>query len=649
MERPFPAYSGDKPYIFVSYAHDDAELVYPEITRLKDEGFNIWYDEGINPGATWRDEVALALTQCSVFLYFMSPKSVASSNCLNEVNFCLSRERKILSVHLTKTVLPIGLELSLSAMQAIIQADHAPATYNAKLSEALESLLPTVIEPVSLPGIEPNNADTSQKSIGILPFANRSADPANQYLCEGIAEELIIGLAKIKGLKVASQLSSFSLKDQSLAPDVIGARLKVNNVLTGSIQKSGEKVRIAVALSEAKTSSVIWSERYDGTLDDVFALQEDVARKVIGALQVELGSANDGLLVDAGTQSAGAYQSFLLGKQEFSKQTRAGLQRARDQFKAAVTQDPSFGRAYWLAFISWTIPRNLGFLTQEEYFPDASEVVEKMRQTNFVPPESDVWIDRFLDPSLLPDARTLAVEAIDNIRDSERGWQGSEYYRLGRSLIAAGLLKGARQYLAHYMEHSAPHTADSNVLLTYGNLLFTLGRFEEAIHHFTNIFTRDPTAVLSLGNRAMLYSRTGQYSKAETDLKELAKTFPRNFAQFYDLYWHRELDAAKAYFEWLDGQRNLNPVFRVWGCFLLGDIEKGMDYLEQANLFVDGLRNLLLCALTPSIQRQVTSHPRYIALLAGHGMDDDWRDELLIKVNELEPITGIRVSLDEDY
>jgi hypothetical protein len=92
VERPFPAYKGDDPYIFVSYAHEDAALVYPELTRLRDQGFNIWYDEGISPGSTWRDEVALALTQCSVFLFFVSPRSVVSSNCMNEVNFSLSRD-----------------------------------------------------------------------------------------------------------------------------------------------------------------------------------------------------------------------------------------------------------------------------------------------------------------------------------------------------------------------------------------------------------------------------------------------------------------------------------------------------------------------------------------------------------------------------
>ena len=103
VDRPFAAYVGDEPYIFVSYAHEDSEVVYPEIQWLRGQGFNIWYDEGISPGSAWSDEVALALSQCAVFLYFISPRSVASKNCLNEVNFCLSRERTILSVHLEET------------------------------------------------------------------------------------------------------------------------------------------------------------------------------------------------------------------------------------------------------------------------------------------------------------------------------------------------------------------------------------------------------------------------------------------------------------------------------------------------------------------------------------------------------------------
>ena len=633
----------------MSYAHDDAALVYPEITRLKNEGFNIWYDEGISPGTTWRDEVALALTQCSVFLYFMTPKSVASSNCLNEVNFCLSRERKILSVHLEKTELPIGLELSLSAMQAIIQADHAKTVYDAKLTDALKSLLPTVIEPLAVPGDQARQTTTDEKSIGIIPFVNRSNDPDNEYLCDGIAEELITGLAKIDGLRLASQLSSFGLKGQNLETQAIGTKLNVSNVLTGSVQKSGERVRITATLSATESGSVLWSERYDGTLEDVFELQEEVANKVIDALKIELKAAFDEPVIDTGTRSTEAYQSFLLGLQEYQKDTRLSYLKAHDHFTNSLRLDPDFGRAYWFDFNTLLRQRGAGFVPEEEANPRASQLLERMKSTTFEPPRPEVLIQRSLDPSQRLDLKSRAAEALEKVRDGDKAWHGYQFVQLGFSLMDAGLLNAGREFWAHYLEHFPTHSADGEIAGSYGQLLFALGRFDKAIDQFSSIILKEPAAVLMLGIRAMLYSRTGQYAKAEADLAELTKVFPRNFPQFYDLYWRRELDAARAYFDWMDAQRNLNVQFKMWGCFLLGYIEKGMDYLEKSDYLPASLRVPLLYPLTPSMIREVTSHPTYRALLAKHGIDDEWRDDLMAKVNALEPTTGIRVALDEDY
>ena len=192
MEKPFPAYKGDEPYIFVSYAHADDELVYPEIQWLHDQGFNIWYDDGIDPGSTWRDEVALALTQCGVFLYFVTPKSVTSANCLKEVNFCLSRERKILSVHLEETELPIGLELSLSDTQAIMCSELSRSACEVKLVDSLRSLLPAPNEPDTTPREDLGaQISTDAQSVAVVPLVNRSGEPDNEYLSDVITEELI--------------------------------------------------------------------------------------------------------------------------------------------------------------------------------------------------------------------------------------------------------------------------------------------------------------------------------------------------------------------------------------------------------------------------------------------------------------------------
>ena len=108
MDRPFAAYKGDDPYIFVSYAHDDADLVYPEMQRLRELGFNIWYDEGISPGASWRDELAHAIEQCSLFLFFVTNKSVKSQYCLQEVSYAQDNNRRILVVYLEDVELSGG-------------------------------------------------------------------------------------------------------------------------------------------------------------------------------------------------------------------------------------------------------------------------------------------------------------------------------------------------------------------------------------------------------------------------------------------------------------------------------------------------------------------------------------------------------------
>jgi hypothetical protein len=120
-EPPFEAYSGQDPYLFVSYCHKDSSLVYPEINRLNQFGFRIWYDEGIDPGNEWPDEVAMALEKCSFFMVFITPQSVVSKNVRNEINFAINHEKPFLAIHVVETILPKGLELRMGDIQAILK------------------------------------------------------------------------------------------------------------------------------------------------------------------------------------------------------------------------------------------------------------------------------------------------------------------------------------------------------------------------------------------------------------------------------------------------------------------------------------------------------------------------------------------------
>ena len=138
---PFEAYAGNKPYVFVSYAHTDGELVFREINILHEAGYRIWYDEGIEPGNDWPEHIANAVIGCSLFLMFTSPRSAASENCRNEVNLALNRKKKFLAVYLEETELPPGLELRMGDLQSILKFKMPEATYRKKVYQGMENLL----------------------------------------------------------------------------------------------------------------------------------------------------------------------------------------------------------------------------------------------------------------------------------------------------------------------------------------------------------------------------------------------------------------------------------------------------------------------------------------------------------------------------
>ena len=135
MDKPFPAYKGRQPYVFVSYAHVDANKVYPEITRLKDEGFNIWYDEGIEAGTEWREELGQALQNAALFLFFVTPAAAASPNCRREVNFAVDLGTPFIPVY--QTDLSAGLQMTISDKQAVMAHDMSRTVYEERLHSRL--------------------------------------------------------------------------------------------------------------------------------------------------------------------------------------------------------------------------------------------------------------------------------------------------------------------------------------------------------------------------------------------------------------------------------------------------------------------------------------------------------------------------------
>jgi serine/threonine-protein kinase len=184
------------------------------------------------------------------------------------------------------------------------------------------------------------------KAIAVLPLANMSADPENEYFSDGMTEEIINALAKVPGVHVASRSSSFAFKGRKDV-DVreVGEKLGVTTVLEGSVRKIGNRIRIAAQLVNVENGYQLWSETYDRQLEDVFAVQDEISRSIVDALKLKLVDSAVAVVAPP-TKNLEAYTTYLKGRFHFHKFTEAGLRKALDLFQSALLQDPGFARAY---------------------------------------------------------------------------------------------------------------------------------------------------------------------------------------------------------------------------------------------------------------------------------------------------------------
>jgi adenylate cyclase len=195
---------------------------------------------------------------------------------------------------------------------------------------------------------------SEKASIAVLPFDNMSDDPQQEYFSDGISEDIITDLSKISGLIVISRNSSFTYKGKSVKAQQIGQELQVRYLLEGSVRKSGGQVRINAQLIDASSGHHLWAERYDGDMSDIFALQDNITRKIISALALKLTSNEQKAIIDKGTDNLQAYDEFLKGWQGYRLLTKAGFADAKTHLEKAVELDPEFARAYAaMAVLYW--------------------------------------------------------------------------------------------------------------------------------------------------------------------------------------------------------------------------------------------------------------------------------------------------------
>jgi eukaryotic-like serine/threonine-protein kinase len=183
-------------------------------------------------------------------------------------------------------------------------------------------------------------------SAAVLPFTDMSATKDQEYFSDGLTEELITSLSQVPGLRVAARTSSFQFKAANADVREVGRKLAVGSVLEGSVRRSGDRLRVSAQLVSAKDGYQLWSESYDRSVADVFAVQEDIARAIVSALRVRLVGGADSTLATHPTTDLVAYDLYLKGRFAWNQRTEASIPEAAQYFEQATKRDPNFARAY---------------------------------------------------------------------------------------------------------------------------------------------------------------------------------------------------------------------------------------------------------------------------------------------------------------
>lgn len=219
--------------------------------------------------------------------------------------------------------------------------------------------------------------EKTKPSIAVLPFVNMSADSDQEWFCDGIAETIIDSLSHVEELRVVARTSSFYFKGKDVEIAEIGKKLNVDNIMEGSIQKAGNRLRITVQLIKIDDLSHLWSEKFDRELEDIFAIQDEISLAIVEALRVKLLKKEKEAVVKRHTDDHEAYSLYLLGRHYWNIRTEKEVLKGLEYFRRAIDKDYDYALAYTGIADSYNILAHHGFLNPNETYPKARDAAKK--------------------------------------------------------------------------------------------------------------------------------------------------------------------------------------------------------------------------------------------------------------------------------
>jgi len=393
--------------------------------------------------------------------------------------------------------------LGLAAVVLILLADRMPFISGSK------EVTPPSAAGGARPVISPEAADApgaslERKSIAVLPFVNMSGDEENEYFADGLTEELLNLLAKEDDLRVSSRTSSFAFKGRETSLPSMARELNVANILEGSVRKSGEKVRITAQLIDVASDSHLWSETYDRQLNDIFAIQDEIARSVVGALKVRLLNPGEAVVQADRETTTDAYMLYLRGRHTYllarDTQDEELVKRAIREYQAVLELDPGYALAYAGLADAYGYQSITGTLDRKEGYERSREMAEKALA---------------IDPDLVEALLALADVQLEYDWDLDKA---ESNYRRALEI----------------------RPSDAEGLRSYGYFLITDGRFDQAIDYYHKALEVDPLQMRAYSGLSFALLLSGRYEELPDVTEQLAKHKDETFMA----RWRKKLELS---------------------------------------------------------------------------------------------------------
>ena len=496
-----------------------------------------------------------------------------------------------------RATVPGGVEQALLKALATVPADRFASA--AAFAEALA---------------QPGAVRPGPKSIAVLPFTNLSPDPENAYFADGITEDIIAQLSKIRALKVISSTSVMPLKQREQSLREIGARLEVAAVLEGSVRRDGDRVRIVAQLIDAETDHHLWAETYDRQLTDIFVIQTDVALRIAAALETELSPDERTRLRKEPTRDLQAYKLYLQGRNCSFRYTQEGIRKGIEYFQHAIVKDPGYSLAYVglaLAYAELGLGHGTGALKPREAYHHARKAVAKALELDEGLGEAHGML-AFLRVAC--DFDWTGAE-----REFKRAFElnpgNADIYALyGHMLSALERYDEAVDALTRAQQLD-PLAHRSDLAAT----LLRVGRYDEAVRAAALVIDLDPHYSMGHATLGWAYLKKGMYAKGLAELERAIALAPGNtlflaqLGQAYALVG--QVEQARDVLKQLQGlsqRRYVSPYHMAYVYTGLGEPDRAMDSLERAyEERAGGVYGIKGSFLFTTLR----SHPRFAALL----------------------------------